>query len=906
MFSVTKAEEEVLPIDELTFVEVDIEDLDEFDDDPVAERQYQFVIEEEEVILAGEPALREKAVEAFPERSEELKMKWFLDEECEDEWNEEEEEAPAKLFGISNVADNDAELRALLQDDSIDTILIRGTPQPGNTSTMSIGGLTVGLNSITINYDREVKLESYYAGGAFITTNSGPHFQFSNAATVSMTFKNVQLKCAAGSGGLAIGNALFDMIGENTIPGFSNVKEGHLEISISTGSMRMWGDAKISHRTGSQGGAIYMQSNGKLFMYENSVISDNEGKNGGAIYIQGNNSEINMYGNSTIRDNKIPLGFSGAGILINSGTLNMYGNSSITGNIAQGYFSDSTNSNGGGVRCSSSGAINLYNTAKITNNRATGGGGIHATDLNKVKAEIGVIFAGNIANRAYLDTSPGTVAAHNALIKTTAISLPTPPAGQFTISWNNYDINYTSGTLIVDPFATPVPTVEPTSEPTGQPTVEPTQTPTNTPTQTPTNMPTDIPTSIPTQTPTNMPTDIPTSIPTQTPTSVPTGIPTNTPTQIPTNTPTSIPTQIPTSIPTQTPTGMPTLIPTENPTELPTQVPTTNPSSVPTSVPTPIDWGETTTNGGDATDGDGNGEGKIVVDGVGSIDVSDLEDRYYDGTPQTPKPHIELEDGTVLVEGVDYTLEWQDNVEVGQAKCIVTFIGKYTGKSTITFKILPGLIKDDHFAYIKGYEDGGFRPINNMTRAETAVMFARLMANKMNVDYEVKGLFSDVGKVSDGYWFAKEVEYLAELGIINGYAEAGGGKYFDPFGPITRAEFAAIASRFENLEKSDSVSFSDVHQGFWAYDAIISAAAKGWVNGYEDGSFGPANKITRAEVVTLVNRVLERVYGGPLEGMIIPHDVSSSYWAYQDILEAMNAHDFEIRNEKEVWTNLRK
>jgi len=329
------------------------------------------------------------------------------------------------------------------------------------------------------------------------------------------------------------------------------------------------------------------------------------------------------------------------------------------------------------------------------------------------------------------------------------------------------------------------------------------------------------------------------------------------------------------------------------------------PTLLPTAVPTPINWGDTTTNGGDATDGDGNGQGRIIVDGVGFIDVSGLPDRYYDGTAHTPKPHIEMDDGYVLVEDVDYELRYEDNIEVGQAKCFVTFIGNHMGTCLITFNILPVLNKDDHFAYIKGYEDGGFRSLNDMTRAEAAIMFARLMKNKMDVDYEAKGVFSDV-KPSD--WFAKEIEYLASINILKGYDEIGGGRYFSPHGAITRAEFAAIASRFDNLEETDEISFHDVSKSFWAHDAINSAAAKGWIKGYGTGYFYPNNNIIRAEVITLVNRMLERVFDDEFdkEGMIIPFDVQHSYWAFKDILETMNAHDFDRNDDgTETWINLK-
>lgn len=224
--------------------------------------------------------------------------------------------------------------------------------------------------------------------------------------------------------------------------------------------------------------------------------------------------------------------------------------------------------------------------------------------------------------------------------------------------------------------------------------------------------------------------------------------------------------------------------------------------------------------------------------------------------------------------------------------------------------IPAGLISADHFAYIKGYEDGGFRPDNNMTRAEAAVMFARLMKDAMPDDYKAKGVFTDV-KVNktDDAWFIKEVEYLASKGIIKGYNDAPDGDYFNPRGLITRAEFATIASRFGDLA-TGSATFPDI-SGHWAKEYIISAAAHGWIKGYEDGGFRPENKINRAEVVTMVNRMLGRVFdegAKDMKGLKTPPDVlgTSFKWAYNDILEAMNGHNFNRKSDgKEEWTGLK-
>jgi len=209
----------------------------------------------------------------------------------------------------------------------------------------------------------------------------------------------------------------------------------------------------------------------------------------------------------------------------------------------------------------------------------------------------------------------------------------------------------------------------------------------------------------------------------------------------------------------------------------------------------------------------------------------------------------------------------------------------------------PALITDDHFAYMQGYPGGYFNPEGSMTRAEAAAMFTRLMTKNAAIP-KAKGLFPDV---QPGVWYADAIEYLVNAGIMTGRDAT----CFDPDVPITRAEFAAVASRFDNLT-SGSVTFSDVPSNFWAYSAINSAAAKGWVTGYTDGTFRPLANIRRSEVVTLVNRMLSRHFDNTFTGagLIKYTDVPTNYWAYSDIEEASNSHDFNLVNGTEFWTGL--
>jgi len=212
---------------------------------------------------------------------------------------------------------------------------------------------------------------------------------------------------------------------------------------------------------------------------------------------------------------------------------------------------------------------------------------------------------------------------------------------------------------------------------------------------------------------------------------------------------------------------------------------------------------------------------------------------------------------------------------------------------------IPVLDKVNHFAYMQGYPDLTFGPQKNMTRAEVTVMFARLLVEKMDVDRRYPSRFTDVDSAR---WYADAIGYMEQYGIITGYTDG----TFKPDAQITRAEFAAIASRFDKLVAGESAMFSDVPADYWATDYISSAAAKGWIQGYPDGSFKPGNAISRAEVVSLVNRMLERVAD---KGYVDSHtatlnqytDLTKTHWAYYDIMEATNSHDYEKSEGSETW-----
>ena len=208
---------------------------------------------------------------------------------------------------------------------------------------------------------------------------------------------------------------------------------------------------------------------------------------------------------------------------------------------------------------------------------------------------------------------------------------------------------------------------------------------------------------------------------------------------------------------------------------------------------------------------------------------------------------------------------------------------------------------DDHFAYVIGYPDGKVHPEGNISRAETATIFFRLLkADIRDGNLTADNDFSDV---SNGQWHNKAISTMAKLGIVKGRRADS----FDPDASITRAEFAAICARFNTKPVENSGSFSDI-SGHWAENEIERAAAFGWISGYPDGTFRPDARITRAEAMTMINRVLCRMPQSEsdlLDSMVTWPDNKPSDWHYLAVQEATNSHDFNRQGEVgESWTKL--
>ena len=214
------------------------------------------------------------------------------------------------------------------------------------------------------------------------------------------------------------------------------------------------------------------------------------------------------------------------------------------------------------------------------------------------------------------------------------------------------------------------------------------------------------------------------------------------------------------------------------------------------------------------------------------------------------------------------------------------------------------LNKEDHKAYMFGYPDWTFLPNNNMTRAEVTAMFARLLKNYPSTNVKYNLPYSDV---FEGDWYYPAVGFMTENNIIKGYEDG----TFRPNAPITRAEFATIASKFDEIIGGDVKGFYDVPASHWALKYINSAYERGWVTGYEDGSFRPDRNITRAEVVTVTNKMLIRYadvdYVRAHRDILINFkDLDESHWAYFNIMEATHGHDFmrKANGKDETWERL--
>lgn len=221
----------------------------------------------------------------------------------------------------------------------------------------------------------------------------------------------------------------------------------------------------------------------------------------------------------------------------------------------------------------------------------------------------------------------------------------------------------------------------------------------------------------------------------------------------------------------------------------------------------------------------------------------------------------------------------------------------------------PTLNTGDHYAYVMGYPDGTVRPNGSITRAEVSAILFRLLSDKTRDEYfTTESSFTDV---KAGAWYNNSIATLEKAGVIVDTAKGGA---FRPNEAITRAELAAMLAQFSDAKPVKGVKFSDVPAEHWAYEAIAIAAKMGWIEGYPNGTFRPDATITRAEMMTLVNRALERVPSDEdhllsKRVMLTFPDCKSGDWFYIAVQEATNSHTYERaateKNGDEQWTALR-
>ncbi|MBS6832978.1 MAG: S-layer homology domain-containing protein, partial [Clostridiales bacterium] len=319
--------------------------------------------------------------------------------------------------------------------------------------------------------------------------------------------------------------------------------------------------------------------------------------------------------------------------------------------------------------------------------------------------------------------------------------------------------------------------------------------------------------------------------------------------------------------------------------------------------------------GGGSSSGGGGGRGgssggSYISSNITNITVTDKNGKNVSVSKSTDKDGkitLTLPNGANLTNDNYYTIKTSDSK--GNAKADVSIIlkdRKNNSANGTTDKngmlILPA---SEHKAYIFGYNDGTFRPDNNMSRAEAAAIFARLISEQKGEKISGKSNFNDVSK---NEWYSDYIGYLSKYGIIKGYSNS----TFRPDDNVSRAEFVAMTVRFNSLfndvkKGSYTVKYTDVATNYWAYSDVAYAKHAGWLNGYADGTFKGDNAITRAEVVTVVNRAT----GRKADESYITKNVSvlnkftdirnNSMWYYADVMEAANTHLANSANNTETW-----
>ena len=278
----------------------------------------------------------------------------------------------------------------------------------------------------------------------------------------------------------------------------------------------------------------------------------------------------------------------------------------------------------------------------------------------------------------------------------------------------------------------------------------------------------------------------------------------------------------------------------------------------------------------------------------------------YDDSTYKVYVYVKREGDKLVVDSFDIykdgwsvageTITFHNTIDTGRDDYIPIIIPTIINKDT-------GMLnKTDHFAYVIGYPDGTVHPNGQITRAEVATIFFRLLRDEVRDGaFTTSNTYSDVAY---GKWYNNPISTMSALGIITGYPDG----TFKPNKPITRAEFAAIAARFDETQSGKSATFSDVI-GHWAAKEIGIAYANEWIKGYPDGTFKPDQNITRAEAMTLINRVLERKPESPADLLTNMNkwtdNLDTSKWYYLDVQEATNSHGYTRKTfNYELWRQM--
>ena len=277
---------------------------------------------------------------------------------------------------------------------------------------------------------------------------------------------------------------------------------------------------------------------------------------------------------------------------------------------------------------------------------------------------------------------------------------------------------------------------------------------------------------------------------------------------------------------------------------------------------------------------------KLVIDTISCLKYAN-EDKLKNNEPESSTYTVLYKEGELTGK----TITFYNTVNTG-----------YKSNDHIKIDSPNKLNTDDHYAYIIGYPDGTVQPNGEITRAEVATIFFRLLKDDVREKYFTKT--NDFSDVSRDDWFNNPVSTMAELGIVKGYPDG----TFRPNEPITRAEFAAIAARFDESTRYGETRFTDV-AGHWAIREIAKAYNNGWIKGYPDNTFRPNRNITRAEAMTLINRVLNRAPETEKDLLSNMNKWSDNMdvdaWYYLAVQEATNSHDYRRKSSSyEHWIRM--